>query len=81
MSKTGLLEVLETAMEMLDRQCQRLDCRKCSRRPLTENTGRAYLLNRPLCLPDDRIGRRNELNGTELICARTVKGKVGFKVT
>ena len=30
MSKTGLPEVLETAMEMLERQCQRLDCQKRS---------------------------------------------------
>ena len=79
MSKTGLLEVLAPAKEMLDRQCERLDCRKCSRRPPTEKTGRAYLLNRPLCLPDNPIGQRNELNGTELICVEIEKGKVGFK--
>ena len=80
MSKTGLLEVLAPVKEMLDRQCQRLDCGKYSRRPPTEKTRRAYLLNRPLCLPNDPIGRRNELNGTELICVGTEKGKVGFKV-
>ena len=77
---TGLQEALVAAKEMLDRQCQRLDCRKSSRRPLTEKTERVYLLNRPLCLHDNSIGRRNELNGTELICVGTEKGKVGFKV-
>ena len=80
MSKTGLLEVLAPVKEMLDRQCQRLDCRKYSRRPPTEKTGRAYLLNRPFCLHDNPIGRRNELTETELICVGTEKGKVGFKV-
>ena len=77
---TGLPEALVAAKEMLNRQCQRLDRRKYWRRPPMEKTRRAYLLNRSLCLHDNPIGRRNELNGTELICVGTDEGKVGFRV-